>query len=188
MKNKLGTYFLIILIVAILPACNNVSPTPIATKNSNSVNMAYPMPEQVNSTAYPIQIGGNKIAPEAVSVPKEAPIPEKDKASVSGVLYSKGTSTILSKFRLYLTPAQGEDKNHVPPVLLGPFADKGDYIAITDNNGNFEINNLPPGNYFIVVDMTTDYEVAVKQNTNDTPRMVTLTSNQRNPLGLVIVP
>jgi hypothetical protein len=173
-----------------LYACST-SDNPLKTNTPDTADLiktAYPSIQQQASTAYPVQLGGNIINPEALAVSKEAPIAEKGKASISGLLFSKESSTILSNFKFYLSPAQGSEKNMVPPILVGPVKEKGDISGITDNYGKFEINNVEPGNYYFIVIMPTTYEIAMISVKDSKPRMIGLGTDQRNPLGLVVVP
>jgi hypothetical protein len=177
--------FFVLLLTACSSNVTTVSPTNVPS------GTGYPaMTGTQSADAYP----GPNIAPNPtvdinkINPPKDAPQPENGKASISGILYSKTSFTALTNFLVYLTPAQGPDKNLVPPVLVGPLEDKGDVKAITDQTGKFEINNLAPGNYYFIVRNPTTYDVATVSMDTDTPRMITLSENQRLPLGIVIVP
>lgn len=117
-----------------------------------------------------------------------APVPEEGKASLSGVLFQKSHSAVLAKFSLYLTPAQGENRDQPPPILAGPLADKGDIPTTSNEKGEFFFNNLEPGNYFLVVSLGYDYELAVKSLDDATPMLIRLEPNQQLALGTVIIP
>jgi hypothetical protein len=183
-------YPILWLLLLFLTACSTSNPTIVSVPTKDILD-GYPaiIPTQI-VTGYPVPQNSNivKVDPKILNLPKEAPLPDNGYSSLSGVLFSKGNSTILGNFRFYLTPAQGTDNNLVPPVLVGPVKTKGDISGITDKNGKFEVNNLKPGNYYLVVIMPSDYLVALMPETQDTPNIIKLAPNQRSVLGLVTVP
>ncbi len=186
-------FSLITLLCFVLSACNVASPSPtVMPIMPNSIN-GYPVPPTQSlsqlSTAYPdpLAFAVKNVDPKTITPPKEAPVPESGKASISGILFSKSSSTILTNFRLYVTLAQGPDKNAVPPILAGPIKDLGDVTATTGQDGKFEFNNLNPGNYYLIVVMPTDYSVVEKSLTDEQAQLIQLSPNQQNPIGLAVI-
>jgi hypothetical protein len=180
-------YLIGALIIFALFGCASSQTTPTILP----ITTTYPIiADNKPSQGYP----GPKLAPfskvdiTSLTPPENAPQPENGKASISGLLYSKSSSTVLKKFLLYITLAQGAEHNYVPPVLDGPIDSIGDMKVETDKDGKFEINNIPPGNYFIIVKVVPTYDVVIESLTNDTPKMISLQSNQKRALGVVIVP
>jgi hypothetical protein len=108
--------------------------------------------------------------------------------SIRGGVYQKSQRAVLSDMLIYLTPAQGNNKDLPPPVLAGPLKEKGDIAGKTDENGCFYFNNIPPGNYFLVVAFGYDYDIAVKSLEDTTPLLIHLEPNQQLSLGVVIIP
>lgn len=197
-------FSVMLCLLIMLSACSNSSsngsgsitpaypaPQSQATAVANPLQLSYPGPQgQGALPGYPAPDSPSKYQVDISSIvpPADAPTPDQGKASISGVLYSKSSSTILAQFLLYITAGTGENKAYVPPILVGPLPEKGDIKVVTDLEGRFEINNLAPGNYFIVVSMPLDYVVALKNATGLEPLMITLEKNQRKPLGVVVVP
>jgi hypothetical protein len=91
--------------------------------------------------------------------------------SIRGGVYQKSQRAVLSDMLIYLTPAQGNNKDLPPPVLAGPLKE-----------------NIPPGNYFLVVAFGYDYDIAVKSLEDTTPLLIHLEPNQQLSLGVVIIP
>lgn len=145
----------------------------------------YPTMEEQGMESYAPPDNFSSAMP-AGSIP--APVPDEGKASLSGVLYQKSHSAVLAKFSLYLTPAQGENRDQPPPILAGPLADKGDVPTSSNEKGEFFFNNLEPSNYFLVVSLGYDYEIAVKSLEDTTPLLIHLEPNQQLSLGVVIIP
>ncbi len=117
-----------------------------------------------------------------------SPIPDEGKACLSGILYQKSHSAVLTNFFLYLTPAKGDNNDQPPTILAGPLADKGDIGGKTNEKGEFIFTNLVPGNYFLVVNLGYDYEIAIKSIDDPTPLLIQISPNQQLSLGTVIIP
>lgn len=178
----------ILILVLTLSACSSNNLPKETNRPTVDIKTVYPVvPGQV-ITQYPVPMSKSMVKPESIVAPKEAPLPENGKASISGIIFSKYSSTVLSNFRIYLSRAQGPNNDVVPPVLLGPLNDKGDIIGVSDENGIFEFNNLEPGNYYLIVIMPMTYEVAINSINDDRPKLISLKVNQRNPLGVIIFP
>lgn len=198
MKRTANKFFLLALplvMMGILISGCSPAVTPEAVEPTLTLADAYPAVNQQpvdTLSAYPAETGGedmsDPMSPENVVAPSEAPQPEQDKASASGTFYSISSGTVLWNFQFYFTPAQGENKDEVPPVLVGGFSDKGDIMLATSAKGDFQVNNIPPGNYYIVLIAPGDYLVAVNSPTDMTPRMFTFNANEAQPLGLIVFP
>ena len=113
-------------------------------------------------------------------------LPEKGKAALSGALYSLNFQRTIPKTAFYLIPA-AEDKQP-PMVLTGPHKDKGDVIGFSDDQGKFILDNIPPGDYFMVVWAPLNWILAVSSPTDETPRLISLGSNESIALGTVNFP
>lgn len=117
----------------------------------------------------------------------DAPSPQSGKAAVSGMLFSFTISQVLPETAFYLTPAVGPEHRDVPPLLTGPDPEKGDLSAASDAQGAFRLNDIPPGNYFLVVWAPYNWSVAVTSVTGATPLLIELGPDERLPLGVVYV-
>ena len=87
----------------------------------------------------------------------------------------------------YLTPAVGPDKRSMPSILIGPEESRGDIRGQSDEAGTFTLNNIPPGNYFLIVWSPYNWPEADISATDLTPRLIELKAQQRESLGNVYV-
>jgi hypothetical protein len=87
----------------------------------------------------------------------------------------------------YLTPAIGPEKRAMPPILIGPEESQGDVRGQSDASGKITLNNITPGNYFLIVWAPYNWPEADTSATDPTPRLIELKANQREPLGVVYV-
>jgi hypothetical protein len=127
-------------------------------------------------------------SPKDVPIPPEdAPIPERGKASISGALYSFTIHRILPETMFYLTPAVGPDGRSMPIVLIGPETDQGDVRGLSDSFGKFELNNIPPGNYYLLVWAPYNWEPAGDLKESLSPRLIELEEGDRETLGVLYV-
>ncbi len=120
--------------------------------------------------------------------PPSLPMPEAGKASISGVLYSFTGKGPIPETVFYLTPAIGGENTGPPALLVGPRGESRDTHGLSDAQGRIALNNIPPGNYYLAVWAPYNWILAVESDTNMTPRLIMLKSNQRLNLGIVYVP
>lgn len=146
----------------------------------------YPTFEVQSAPTYPGSLQTNvELPPEP---PSTAPQPEFGKASISGALYSWTSKMRIAGTYAYLTLAPDKSKNEPDPLLSGPKAEKGDIAFTTDEKGNFEINNIPPGKYIIVVWAPYTWDFAQVSEKDDTTLIIDLAEGATKPLGVVYVP
>jgi hypothetical protein len=119
--------------------------------------------------------------------PKTAPQPEPGTASVSGVLFSSTVSRVLTELLVYLTPGWGDDKRTVPGIVMGPRAEAGDIFGRTDGQGQFALNNIPPGNYYLVAHSGASTEFGSKDFLPSQPQLIELKAGDQVLLGVVYV-
>lgn len=175
--------FSLLILMLVLMAVSACSPTGNTT-TAPSIE-GYPTMGTQGMESYAAPQNSSSKIPSG-NVP--APVPEEGKASLSGIMYQKSHSAVLTDFFIYLTPAQGDNRDQPPPILAGPLADKGDIPSKTNEKGEFAFNNLEPGNYFLVVNLGYDYELAVKSMDDPIPMLIQLSPNQQLSLGAVIIP
>ncbi len=119
--------------------------------------------------------------------PSSAPDPEAGKASISGALYSYTTKIRIAGTYSYLALAPDRSKNEPDPLLSGPKKEAGDIAFTTDDKGNFEINNIPPGKYILVVWAPYTWDFAQVSETDTTTLIIDLKADTKTPLGVVYV-
>lgn len=159
--------------------------------SSPNASTAYPAPPiVVRGVPYPGPQGAfPAVTPQAPPTPpKDAPLPQPGKASISGVLYSFTLPHVLGKTLFYLTPAVGTDRRQMPNILIGPEDKKGDMRGYTDERGQFALDNVTPGNYYLIVGVPYNWIPAVISETDETPQLIEISPNQRKPLGIVYIP
>jgi hypothetical protein len=114
-------------------------------------SVAYPVPGDQSSNSSQTQ-GFTPIKTYAIGdlpTSPEPDEPESGKGSISGILFSTTNHSGIPKTMFYLTPGVGENNDEVPPVITGP--GNSDQIFSTDENGEFKINSLSPGTYYLVM-------------------------------------
>jgi hypothetical protein len=85
----------------------------------------------------------------------------------------------------FLIRAVGEDNRQVPPVIFGPQTDKGDVQAQTNEKGQFVLDDVAPGNYYMVVWSPSGWVLGVGASSDVQPLLLELKPNQRTSLDIV---
>jgi hypothetical protein len=119
--------------------------------------------------------------------PSDAPQPEAGMAGLSGALYSYTIHKIIPQTMFYLTKAEGDGRDSMPGFLAGPDESRGDIIKQSDPYGNFQLNNLPPGSYFLIVSAPYNWCPAETSPADPTPLLIRLAAGDRLALGIVYV-
>ncbi len=164
---------LVSLFLVLTAACTS-SPTAIVDRQPTASAVL----ATGDTSAYPVQVSGiptqfpegpssgypgpqaSSGAAEALRTPippVAAPTPAEGRASISGVVYSYSVHQVAPKTMFYLTPAVGDDRRMIPPILMGPIASNGDVVGYTDERGQFALNDVLPGNYYLIVSASTDW-------------------------------
>jgi hypothetical protein len=210
MSRNLQNLLITLLLVVALSACSAPGTAPASkTPGSAGSDNTLPTEAQQNIAGYPgyptvaVQASGVDAYPvvgetaiptlmrykpgELPPAPVDAPQPEKGKASISGTLFSFTSQQLLPQTLYYLTPAQGDNNNTPPAFATGPQPEKGDISATSDEKGQFQLNNIPPGNYFLFVWSAYNWPLAVVSATDSAPRLIELKADQKTLLGVVYV-
>lgn len=172
---------LIIILLIFATAC---------TYSIRDGNLAYPGPNPsspIGTQAEQPQVSQTQKLVAEIIPPEDAPRPNTGKASISGTLYSFTLFRVIPKTLLYLTMASGVDNRDLPPVFIGPEQNQGDIAVTSDEKGQFFVNNIPSGNYFLVVSASFRWSLAVISDKDFTPLLIELKPDQRQPLGIVYV-
>jgi hypothetical protein len=152
----------------------------------------YPAPASFPAGAYPAptQFSSATVIKHTLVFPlppENAPPPPFGKASLSGLLFSTSIDTLIPDTLLYLTPAMGEHADQMPPLLAGPIASRGDIASRSLADGSFEMESIPPGNYYLIVSSSINWCEAVISGTDQRPLLISLSKEQRRALGVVAV-
>jgi hypothetical protein len=119
--------------------------------------------------------------------PADAPEPEAGMAGLSGALYSYTINKIIPETMFYLTKAEGDNRDTMPAFLAGPDPARGDLVEQSDPYGNFQLNDIPPGSYFLVVSAPYNWCPAETSPDDPAPRLIRLAAGDRLALGIVYV-
>jgi hypothetical protein len=147
----------------------------------------YPTPDLSNMQAVPYPLTTEIKIDLPPDPPDSAPEPETGKASISGALFSYTQKIRLAGTIAYLTPATGDKKDQMPSILIGPKSEKGDYTFKTDDKGNFELNNVPPGKYFMIVQSPLTWDEVQTSETDLKPLLFDLQADQKHILGALVL-
>ena len=164
------TILFVSILVALLSACSGQSAT-------QSIGAG---PEPLNNM--PLQQDIDSLDP-----PVNAEKPDPGAASISGLVYSYTVHRVLPGTLLYLTPALGENKNIVPNLLIGPVEENGDITGTTDELGQINLKDIPPGNYYIILWAPYNWPIVEISPTEQTPRLIELKEGDRQALGILFV-
>ena len=181
-----------VLVLAILVAC--AKPAPVATvaplttatlvggypgqpPTENGASPAYPGPGA--TAARPSPIAATPVSPAA------PPASKSGTAAISGVLYSYTIHNIIVQAPFYLTRAGGIDGRQLPPIIIGPDDKKGDIGGMSDDKGQFVVTDIPPGNWYLIVNAPADWIPAEISDKQQTPRLLELTADSQVSLGVV---
>jgi len=182
------TYGLVILSLLTwnLTGCSGFTQRSITSTPTSIPVSNYPGPNETLH-GYPAPLAQITPTAQIPQPPPDAPIPVSGQASISGVLYSFAILRIVPDTLFYLTPAIGDDKHTAPSVYIGPNEQIGDRVGRSDIQAQFAINDIPPGNYYLVVSAPANWAIAITAIDNLTPRLIELTAGQRLPLGIVYI-
>lgn len=115
----------------------------------------------------------------------EAPSPPPGQSSICGVLYSTYMDPpIIPKTAFYFMRAA---EAGLPTILTGPDVERGDIIGVSDESGRILANNVPPGNYYILVWAPYNWILAVQSPNDLTPRLFALEPDKQHILGIIYV-
>ncbi len=178
---------IIVLAVLLLAACSNEpAQSPNAYPGPSSLS-AYPGPNSLAPYPAPQELPG--IDGTAIPIwPTNPPPPESGKASISGTVFSYTINRLVPGTLFYLTPAAGSDHRSVPAIIIGPDEGKGDIRGTTDGKGQFVLNKVPPGNYYLVLWAPYDWVLAENSKEDNSPRLFELAANEKQQLGMVYAP
>ena len=180
-------WFVFVILMLLLSACGNQTPN-VAT--ATPFEEVYPAPGPVNQVeqAYPPASFLPTLKPgELPEPPAEILKPDEGKSALNGVLYSYTIHAVIPGTVFYLTRAVGENNDQVPLALLGQQETRGDIAGSTDENGFIELNNIEPGNYYMVVWAPLNWAVVETEAQNQTPLLITLAANESVNLGIAYI-
>lgn len=114
-----------------------------------------------------------------------APEPSNGLGSLSALLYSPIQVQVIANTAYYLMPAIGTE-NSVPPIITGPNEKQGDIHDFTNENGFLSVNNIPPGNYYLVI--WSPYSWILAEDNKGNPLLIEIDANSKNELEVINAP
>ena len=123
--------------------------------------------------------------PTVVSNP-HLPKPSKGMATVAGELYSFVFHKPIPGTVFYFTPAQGENQDEPPIAFLGAREEYGDVPGLSDEEGRFVIQDMPPGKYYLAVWAPYSWILAVEEEGTRIPKLFVIEENQQLDLGRLL--
>jgi len=150
----------------------------------------YPLTNTQNADAYPPGYDSYQMVIdfEDLEPPTEAKSPEEGKASISGLLYQTQGSMILKNLDFFLSPAVLiNEQPVVSPIITYPDVEKGDIAGKTDANGVFYLNNISPGDYFLVIVFPDRTVVAKPNQASENELLISLSEGDQIPLGVLFI-
>ena len=182
--SRFGFQFMFLGLIVLVAACGG-TPTPELTVSSGATQGAqtsYPGPI-LSTLTYP---GPTLVNPfRTPEPPTNLPTPGPGKATVAGVLYSFTIHALVPGTLLYLTPGVGPDKRGIPPVITGPSDAAGSVRGQSNDDAQFVLTNVPPGNYYLVVSASLTWSLGVAAIGETKPVLIEVKENQTLNLGVV---
>ena len=114
----------------------------------------------------------------------EDPIyPDMNFGSVSGLILNGTTNTLMYDTDIFLFQTSEVENYKLPPFLIGWNPKNGDVSGKTQENGQFEFNNVIPGKYYLIT--STDLSPIYKSPAEAQPLLIEVEANRINNLGKV---
>jgi hypothetical protein len=150
--------------------------SPLAQPDSPLTTAATPPPSSPKSEE------------EAVALASETTIPEpvEGMGAIGGVIYSYGIREAVVGTSFYLTVAEEVDGEFVrPEVLFGPHPETGDVAGRTNMQGQFQIDNIPAGNYYMFLWTVYDWLAVYPSEGASQPLLITVKEGDQLNLGVL---
>ena len=164
-----------------------VSPEVVEGTESPTITTLYPDESALSQEVYPAW-DKPKVAVEDLTPPESANQPASGKASISGLLYAYNISVPLSDIQFVFMPAvEAEGKLIPPPILTYGDEANGDITGFTDANGAFYLNDIAPGNYYLIINYPDHSVIAVRSNFTSEYRLFEFEADTTYPLGVIFI-
>ncbi|MCC6457420.1 MAG: hypothetical protein IT328_20865 [Caldilineaceae bacterium] len=207
LSQHLGRLTLLLITALLVAACggNEPTPTPAAAPAATTAPAAATPEEPAGAPESPLdQPESPLLQPEsplttapasppqteedaiALAAETAAPEPAEGFGSLSAVLWSHGIKQAIFGTQFYLTPADEVDGEFVPPeIYFGPQPENGDVGSKTNLIGQVQLDNIPPGHYYMLV-WTVYNWLSVFQSPDSTePLLITIEEGDQLELGVL---
>ena len=125
---------------------------------------------------------------EALALAAETtpPDPIDGHGALGGVVYSFGNNRAVYGTNFYLTPAEEVDGEFVPPeIYFGPKEENGDIIGQTNELGQFQLDNVPPGNYYFMLWTVYNWLSTFDAEESAEPILIEIKDGDQVDLGVI---
>ena len=167
----------------------SVEETAYPVKESQEGSI-YPVYEEQQEELYPSDFYDYQtiILLNDLIPPTAANSPQPGTASISGLLYQTQGSMVLKNLDFYLSPAvEAAGMKVVNPIITNPDPAVGDVIGRTNDNGIFFLDNIPPGDYFLLINFPDRSVVAQADQTLGNILLISLSAGDQIPLGVLFI-
>jgi len=190
------TLLLLLLVLSLsVAACSAEPAAPTAAEPSpwaalpeatqSAPETAYPAADMVLSSAYPIKLPAG-VPLSNLSAPAEAPSPQPGFASISGLLYAYDISQVLVNTNFWLYPAVTVgDKKVPPPIITNGDPAAGDIYGRTDASGAFYLDNVPAGDYYLLINYPDHTVIGQASPTPNAYLLITVAPGDRIAYGVI---
>lgn len=205
MKNITLIIFTLFILFSFV-ACTNVQTTTVKSETSispaqqtsvanktsvpspeffPSESELYPVYTAILENTYPLDVS-TVVLLEDLQPPLDTLPPEPGCASISGLLYAYDISKILMNTEFWLYPAVTVgDKKVIPPIITNGSVKDGDVNGKTDENGVFFLDNVPPGDYYLIINYPDHTVVGQSKPTAEAYLLISISEGDRIPLGVI---
>jgi hypothetical protein len=106
--------------------------------------------------------------------------------SIAGVVYSYGTREAVFGTSYYLAVAQQVEGEYVPPeVNFGPRPEMGDISGRTNELGQMQLDNVPPGTYYMLLWSVYNWLSVYESQGAAAPLLITVEEGDQLDLGVI---
>ena len=140
------------------------------------------------ATAAPAQPDWPRSEEEAIAVAGETTVPEPQEGmgAIGGVIYYYGIKEAVPGTQFYLTAVEEVDGEFVPPsVNFGPRLEMGDIVGTTTMQGQVQLDNVPPGNYFMLLWTVYNWLSVYPSEGAPAPLLITIEEGDQLDLGVI---
>ncbi len=110
------------------------------------------------------------------------PASEAGKATVGGEIFTYTGNGPVPGTYFYLYHLQ-DSATELPAVMGSARPEQGDISGKTDEQGRFLLNNVLPGDYFLVIWAPLNWLVIPQSRSEDSPRVFSIKADERVDLG-----
>jgi len=174
------------MVVGIVLAACTASPSAPTLTPSRQRAEPSPLSTATELKAFESPLTLESPLPTPPHTPLVVETPKPGRASVSGVIWSTGGNGPIPKTSLYLSPVQSLDPK-AQPLILGPQNDRGDVRGVSDGEGRFVFNSIPPGQYFLYVWAPLNWIAATQNATTEDLLQIVLAPDAVVDIGRVDV-